>query len=433
MNNIQNNVKYIDFLILGGGLSGLCAGYFLKKNYIIIEKEPVCGGLCYSHLHNGFVFDYTGHLLHTSSKDIISFLNSILKNNIQLHIRNSVIRFRDSFVPFPFQNNLAYLPEAERLECLFEFVHEYHNKKLYYQDYKNWLKAFFGKGICKYFMFPYNEKLWRTDLSQISTEWIEKYIPQPDIKDMIKSSTSKENCYTGYNYNFFYPVKGGIGALIEALYQKNKNNILTNSPVYKIDLKNKKVYFSGGIIKYDKLITTIPLPEFLNCVFPAETSEKYISNLDYVSVYNLNYALETTERNNYHWVYFPENKYDFYRAGFYHNFSAYSTPSKNHHSSYIEISYKNKITPIDKREIQRQFFDVGIYSRNKTKILFEYPLNIKYAYVIYNKKRRMLLKYLNSIFSKNSVYPLGRYAEWNYSSMHNSMTGAMRVANFFKA
>ncbi|MFH1288587.1 MAG: NAD(P)-binding protein [bacterium] len=50
-------------IILGAGLTGLSAAYHLNTNYHIFEKEDEVGGLCRSHIVNGFSFDYTGHLL----------------------------------------------------------------------------------------------------------------------------------------------------------------------------------------------------------------------------------------------------------------------------------------------------------------------------------------------------------------------------------
>ena len=53
-------------LILGAGLTGLAAAYFLKKprERIVCEKNERPGGLCDSYTKDGFTFDMTGHLLH---------------------------------------------------------------------------------------------------------------------------------------------------------------------------------------------------------------------------------------------------------------------------------------------------------------------------------------------------------------------------------
>ena len=39
----RENVKY---LIIGGGISGLTAADYLKKDYLLLEKEMEVGGYC---------------------------------------------------------------------------------------------------------------------------------------------------------------------------------------------------------------------------------------------------------------------------------------------------------------------------------------------------------------------------------------------------
>jgi len=81
-------------VIIGAGLTGLSAAYHLEKrgfsDYLLFEKEPSVGGLCRSVQQDGFTFDYTGHLLHTSDdyfrsliQDIVGFenLNTITRRS----------------------------------------------------------------------------------------------------------------------------------------------------------------------------------------------------------------------------------------------------------------------------------------------------------------------------------------------------------------
>jgi len=52
-------------VILGGGLAGLATAHFLGEiPNVVLEAEGIPGGLCRSRVIDGFVFDYTGHLLH---------------------------------------------------------------------------------------------------------------------------------------------------------------------------------------------------------------------------------------------------------------------------------------------------------------------------------------------------------------------------------
>ncbi|MBP7653796.1 hypothetical protein KA977_10265, partial [Candidatus Dependentiae bacterium] len=194
------------------------------------------------------------------------------------------------------------------------------------------------------------------------------------------------------------------------------------------DIQNKIIISADQKIKYENLITTIPLIEFLKLINNRNHFNNMISKLDYISVFNINYGIETSVNNQAHWIYFPEKKYDFYRAGFYHNFSEFSVPSKNHHSSYLEISYKGSSKKKQNKdflkEIKKQFFEIGIYSENNSKICQQFLLDIKYAYVIFDRYRKEAIEYLTPIYKKNSIIPVGRYAEWDYSSMQDSIKSA---------
>jgi phytoene dehydrogenase-like protein len=56
-------------VILGAGIGGLSAGYFLARTgdyeVTILEKAPVIGGLCGSFELDGFTLDYGAHKIYS--------------------------------------------------------------------------------------------------------------------------------------------------------------------------------------------------------------------------------------------------------------------------------------------------------------------------------------------------------------------------------
>ena len=110
-------------VILGAGLAGLSAAFHLKgKEYEIFEKDGEIGGLCRSVIHDGFTFDYTGHLLHLSHSYTQQLLADLLPELLIRHQRNSAIYVQGTYVPFPFQANLWALPKELTKECLIEVI-----------------------------------------------------------------------------------------------------------------------------------------------------------------------------------------------------------------------------------------------------------------------------------------------------------------------
>ena len=69
--------------ILGGGLSGLALGYFLRHEYEILEKESECGGLCRSFEKNGFTYDQGGHIIFSKDREILNLELQLLADNVQ--------------------------------------------------------------------------------------------------------------------------------------------------------------------------------------------------------------------------------------------------------------------------------------------------------------------------------------------------------------
>ena len=97
--------------IIGGGLSGLAAGYYLDKKkirYNIFEKEDSLGGLCRSVKSNGFSFDFTGHLLHLSNSRIRKLVFDLLNKNIKELKRNAWIFTSNVYVPYSCIQSLNY-------------------------------------------------------------------------------------------------------------------------------------------------------------------------------------------------------------------------------------------------------------------------------------------------------------------------------------
>ena len=195
--NYKTNLYY-HTLILGAGISGLACGCaYLRNNntdFLILEKSEKPGGLCKSFKVDGFYFDYTGHLLHSLNPQIQEFICNYLNINLNKFERIAEIYFRKQFIKYPFQFNISALPKKLFEQCLNDYINAINSKNLEiksteYDNYKNWLLAEFGRQICNLFMFPYNKKLWRRDLEEITTDWIKSYIPRlkaADLKKIVK-------------------------------------------------------------------------------------------------------------------------------------------------------------------------------------------------------------------------------------------------------
>jgi len=424
-------------IILGAGLAGLTSAYHLqkrKKECIVFEKEKEIGGLVRSKKILGFTFDYAGHLLHFRNKKNFIFVKSLLGDNLVKHNRNASIYIFNRFVPFPFQTNLFALPKKIKEECFIGFVRAQNNRKELAHNFYDWIIKNLGEGIAKHFMLPYNNKFWTISPKDLTYEWAERFVILPSLKEVKKGMEKGYSRNIGYNSIFWYPKKGGISELSKALGKEVKN-IFTDCEIKEIDLKNKTIkLFNGEKERFDVLLSTLPLPELSQIIVKIPPSIKfYFKKLRWNSILNINLGIDRRLEIPYHWIYFPEKEFPFFRVGFFHNFSHSLVPEEKS-SLYIEIAYA-QFNSIDKKNIVsraiKDLVKAEILERND-KIIIKDINDIKYGYPVYDfnyqKARERILAYLY----ENNIISFGRYGSWRYMSMEDVIWDGENKADLLK-
>jgi len=427
-------------IILGTGLAGLSVAYHLQKkgiDYEVFEKEDTPGGLCRSKNIDGFTFDHSGHLLHFKYKYTYDLIRDLLNNNLIQHKRNSWVYAFNAYIPYPFQANLFGLPPKITKDCLLGFIQAANNgryKKNNDTNFRDWVYQTFGNGIARYFMLPYNKKFWTVSPSQLTCDWVNGLVPQPSLEDVIEGTVSRSSKAWGYNAHFWYPKNGGIQELALAFARRiNKINLSCSCP--KIDIKNKEISFMDGRQeKFDKLISTIPLPELANVIegLPKSITSSF-KKLRWVSILNLNLGIDRENISDKHWIYFPQENFVFFRVGFPHSFSSTLVPT-NKSSLYIEISYSwNK--PINKNNIVsriiRDLIKAQVIS-NSDRILVQDINDIRYGYPVYDYNYRLARESILKFLSQNHILSCGRYGNWQYMSMEDVILDGKKLADNLK-
>jgi protoporphyrinogen oxidase len=423
-------------VIIGAGLSGLSSAYHLGKDfpYQIYEKHSRVGGLCRSEKVGKFTFDYGGHLLHFSRPEVKQLVAELLGENIAWHKRRAGVYSRERYLPYPFQANIYGLPPETIQDCLVGWIMAYGQRNFSPPgDLEGWLKYQFGEGFCRHFFFPYNRKLYKVPLSELTSEWAEKFIPCPTVEEVVAGAISPSARTFGYHKEFAYPLKGGIEALVQA-FQSHIRPVNLNYELAGINLSQKFLRFQNGeVINYKNLVSTIPLPELISRMedAPANVKEK-AAKLKAVSVYNFNFGYQGDAREGYHWIYFPEEEITFYRVGFPNVFSSSLTPPGTGLVS-VETTIWGNIKPenlLEKILIDLQ--KAGILPK-KTKIIMEKCLILNPAYVLYDKFRKENLGLLLGFLQKNGIYSIGRYGRWEYSAMEDAIYQGKEIAEKIRA
>ena len=419
-------------VIIGGGLAGVSAGHhLLEYEPVVLEKESAIGGLCRSFTQDGFTFDCTGHLIHLKNQYTKDLIARLLPNAFDAHERLAAIYSKSTVTPYPFQANTYGLPPEVIKECVVGFVESMHvNGDGSPKNFHDWVLRTFGQGIAKHFMLPYNEKFWKQDLRNITSDWVSWSIPKPTLEEVVNGALGLTNKGMGYNPKFIYPKNGGIDCLPQALARPVKK-VYTNQTVEYIDPKKKYVRLASGMEEpYDFLISTLPLPLAYRMLKDTPDDLKFdAQRLNAISILNINIGIDRPHVSDQHWIYFPEDQYVFSRVGFPMNFSKSVAPEGTS-SIYIEITHPANESPNVEEAYERSIQDLqkcGLL-RPGDRILTRHVLDIKYAYVVFDDHRQAHVQSLIDYLESRDIYTAGRYGRWEYFSMEDSILSGKKAA-----
>ena len=416
-------MKQIKNLIIGGGISGLTAAYYLKKDFLIVEKEQELGGYCRT-IHNpNYVWDYAGHFYHFKTEQMKQlFLSLVEEDEIITQTKVTKIYYKGKLIDYPFQSNIHQLEKNELLECVYDLF--FKEEKETYDSFLDMLYGKFGGAITEKFLKPYNEKLYATDLTTLDRDAMGRFFPYANLSDIIKNF--KNNQTVTYNDHFLY-LKQGTQYFIDKLRaQIDQDSIISGVKVEKIDLEQKVTQLSDGTtIAYQNLINTSPLNQFFEVL--GDDYSQIISEMSFnkVLVFNLGFNKKSSKYNQEHWVYFPDKTLNFYRVGFYDNIL-----NQDKLSLYVEIGFsKDASIDVDKELAKTldglravEILDDEIELVDKSVIIMD-P-----AYVHINGDTDKKITSIKEQLEQQNAYTTGRYGKWTYSSMEDCMTWAYDIA-----
>lgn len=427
-------------LIVGAGLAGLSTAYHLAGiPYRLYERESEVGGLCRSYRKDGFTFDYTGHLLHFRQPQIKALVEQLLTDKLQKHHRKSFIYSHRTYTEYPFQVNIHGLPPEVVRECVMGFIttllHPAPASDPNDLGFKQWILQNLGEGMAKHFMVPFNEKLWKVSLDELTSDWVSWLVPKPELKDVINGALGIKDKAFGYNPSFLYPASSGISILPES-FLPGITNVTANIELLEVDTKRRRACFHNRLSgttrteHYETLVSTIPVPELVRrCLDMPVYLKEAAEELRWVSVYNLNMAVAREQVSDKHWLYFPEPEFPFYRVGFPMNFSP-SLGQPGCSSMYVEISHRpmehqsaDQLAAQARAGLER----AGILQRGDEIVVSDVK-DLHYAYVYFDRHRATAIPAILSELERRGIYSIGRYGRWEHTSMEDAIGQGKQLA-----
>jgi UDP-galactopyranose mutase len=418
-------------VIIGAGLSGLSAAYHMGSGNKLLERESEVGGLCRSVTTKGYTFDLAPHIFFTGSQYVNGLVNELLNGDLIKQRRRAYIYLLSTYVEYPFEVNLHGLPQGVIDECI---EGARNRPDIQPRNFMEWIRATMGESVARHYMVPYNEKIWKYPLKEMSIDWVAGRVPAPSVEEMVKGAQGKVEREYGPNAYFQYPRVGGIGAIPTA-FAKRVTDISLNSNVHEIRHNGKRLdvlYTRNGEpkrLEADRVLSSVPLPELVKMIksTPEEViraSERLVSNS--LACFNIGVDRETI--SDKHWLYFPEKEYIFNRISFPMNLSPETTP-KGKSNIVVEVTYRGaKPDPEEtKAKVREGLIHAGILRENDKLEVFD-ALDFKYAYVIYDLQHKGNVNLIQAYLESLRVSSMGRFGEWEYLNMDKAILSGKRAA-----
>jgi protoporphyrinogen oxidase len=430
-------------LIIGAGPTGLGAAYRLHElgveDFVVLEAETGPGGLAASYLDaQGFTWDMGGHVQFSHYSYYDRVLDKALGDRWLWHERESWIRFKNRFVPYPFQNNIHRLDPADQDRALagLDQARSGREGRGRPANFSSWINQTFGDGIAAMFMRPYNLKVWGYPLEELDAGWIDDRVALPDL-DRIRDNIAqhRDDVSWGPNRRFRFPALGGTGAIWrEVARLLPAERIAFGHRVVRIDLGARVVRLENGQQHgFDILLSTMPLDVLADIARPrAPNIQRASRSLRYSTVHVLGVGLRGArppELSTKCWMYFPEDHSPYYRVTVFSNYSPRNVPDGDDYWSLMAEVCESPKKPVDADRLRETALIAmrrdGLLPAGTDVVSFWHG-RARHGYPTPFLGRDLVLEQILPALEARRVFSRGRFGGWKYevsNQDHSFMQG----------
>jgi protoporphyrinogen oxidase len=320
-------------LILGGGLTGLSAGYVLSEAgfaVTVFERDPVVGGISKTIKHHGFRFDLGGHRFFTTNARINEFVQKLMAGELILVPRRSKILLRGKYFDYPLKpmNALFGMGVATTFRILVDYGIERIKRLLRdpkAESLEDWVIAHFGRTMFDIYFKEYSEKVWGIACHAISAEWVAQRIRGLSLSKAVANAFFK---LSGKDVpslvdEFSYP-RLGIGRIPERLREgiEKSGRVLTNTRVERIS--HSKGRIASVTVREDgttraeygsEFVSSMPVTALVSMLDPAPPEDVLAAaaKLKFRDLVIVTLMIARERVTDQTWIYIPEKKIPFGR------------------------------------------------------------------------------------------------------------------------
>ncbi len=409
-----------------------------------MDAADHAGGLASSFLDAaGFTWDIGGHVLFSHYKYFDRLMTRALGDAWVEHEREAWVWIRDRWVPYPFQNNLWRLPEADIAAAVrgLEAVAAALPSPAAPADFREWLLRSFGTGLCDLFMMPYNRKVWAYDPSVLGVGWMGERVATVDLARVKRNvELKRDDAGWGPNATFRFPLHGGTGAIWRSLYgQLPAERMRLGRRVTGIDTRARALRFADGTLeRYDSLISSMPLDLLLTTLGdqPAlrKLAPRFVHSSSHIVGIGLDGPVPDALRTKC-WMYFPEPHTPFYRATVFSNYSPNNVARPGAQWSLMAEVSESPQKPVDASAVVDQViagFRAARLLDDAARIVSRWHRRIEHGYPTPWLGRDEVLGEIEPVLAAAGIHSRGRFGTWRYevsNQDHSALQGVEAVDN----
>jgi len=421
-------------------MAGFGASYKLKElknghKTDVYEKNSYIGGHATSfHSDDGFIFDDGPHISFTKNKRIQEIFAENVGGRFEKLIASANNYWKGHWIKHPAQCNLYGLPSDLIVDVICDFVGAGQNQTENVSNYKEWLYASLGKTFAETFPMVYGKKYHTVDAEKMDIDWLGPRIYRPELREVLNGAFKPSTPDVHYIKDFRYPTDNGFVNYFSGFSQMA--DIHLDHKVTEIDTSENAIYFENGKrIEYDKLVSSIPLPEVVKLIrnTPEEVHDA-VEKLACTNCVIVNFGVGREDLSEAIWTYFYDEDISFSRISFPHLMSPNNTPD-GCGSVQCEVYFSKKYKPMKRRveevikKARHDLVRTGVL-KDKDEIIHESYSYAPYANVIFDLERKSAVKVVHDYLDNIGVHYCGRFGEWGYHWTDESFeSGEKAVVN----
>jgi protoporphyrinogen oxidase len=339
-------------------------------------------------------------------------------------------------VKYPIENDLASLSTELRNRCLLDFLFNDHaNGTEEVTNLHQWFLEVFGAGLTDLYFKPYNEKIWKVPLAELSMSWSER-IPRPPAIDVVKSALGISTEGYLHQLYFHYPLEGGYAAIPKAWSRLLKPGVLRlRSPVQQILTYGDGVEVVTATSRecFDRVVCTSPMPLLLEMAGnPPEAVRAAVDQLQTNSIAVVTLGFKGVDTRQYTAVYLADPEYMVNRASAPCVFSPRNAP-QGCFSVQAEITAGPKDVHLRTSDdsliehVLHGFRNYGLVEPEDP-IIFADVQRFERAYVVYTVGYERHVETVREWAASKGIHIHGRFGAFDYLNVDGCVLRSLEMA-----